>query len=160
MKTDLFQSCGHCFWCVADRAGSSKKGLGHALWRFLVSWSHAWEPLFHEGKAGCPGPSFKHIAEVGLLNLRVSFTSLNVWKFTVHELLKPGLENFKHYFTSMWDKCNCAVVWALNICEQIWKTQQWPQDWKRSVFFQSQRKAKPKNVQTTAQLHSSHTLVK
>ena len=46
------------------------------------------------------------------------------------------------------------------IYQQIWKTQQWPQDWKRSVSFQSQRKAMPKNAQTTAQLHSSHTLVK
>ena len=46
------------------------------------------------------------------------------------------------------------------IRQQIWKTQQWPQDWKRSVSFQSQRKAMPKNAQTTAQLHSSHTLVK
>ena len=41
-----------------------------------------------------------------------SITSLNIWKFTVHVLLKPGLENFEHYFTSMWDECNCAVVWA------------------------------------------------
>ena len=41
-----------------------------------------------------------------------SKTSLNIWKFTVHVLLKPGLENFKHYFTSMWDECNCAIVWA------------------------------------------------
>ena len=41
------------------------------------------------------------------------------------------------------------------ICQQIWKTQQWPQDWKTSVFVQSQRKAMPKNVQTTTQLHSS-----
>ena len=46
------------------------------------------------------------------------------------------------------------------ICQQIWKTQPWPQDWKRSVFFQCQRKAMPKNAQTTTQLHSSHTLVK
>ena len=30
-----------------------------------------------------------------------SKTSLNIWKFTVHILLKPGLENFKHFFTSM-----------------------------------------------------------
>ena len=30
-----------------------------------------------------------------------SKTSLNIWKFTVHVLLKPGLENFEHYFTSM-----------------------------------------------------------
>ena len=41
-----------------------------------------------------------------------SKTSLNIWKFTVHILLKPSLENFEHYFTSMWDECNCAVVWA------------------------------------------------
>ena len=31
-----------------------------------------------------------------------SKTSLNIWKFTVHVLLKPGLENFEHYFASMW----------------------------------------------------------
>ena len=41
-----------------------------------------------------------------------AFSSLNIWKFTVHILLKPGLENFEHYFTSVWDECNCAVVWA------------------------------------------------
>ena len=45
-----------------------------------------------------------------------------------------------------------------SICQQIWKTQQWPQDCQFS--FQSQRKAMLKNAQTTAQLHSSHTLVK
>ena len=53
-----------------------------------------------------------------------------------------------------------AVKVLHSICQQIWKTQQWPQDWKRSVFIESQRKAIPKNAQTTAQLHSSHTLVK
>ena len=41
-----------------------------------------------------------------------SKTSLNIWKFPVHVLLKPGLENFEHYFTIVWDECNCAVVWA------------------------------------------------
>ena len=41
-----------------------------------------------------------------------SKTSLNIWKFMVHLLLKPSLENFKHYFTSVWDECNCAVVWT------------------------------------------------
>ena len=46
-----------------------------------------------------------------------------------------------------------------SVC-QIWKTQQWPQDWKRSVFIPTQRRSMPKNVQTTAQLHSSHMLVK
>ena len=46
-----------------------------------------------------------------------------------------------------------AVKVLHSICQQIWKTQQWPQDWKRSVSFQSQRKAMPKNAQTTAQSH-------
>ena len=40
--------------------------------------------------------------------------------------------------------------------QQIWKTRQWPLDWKRSVSFQSQRKAMSKNVQITIQLHSFH----
>ena len=53
-----------------------------------------------------------------------------------------------------------AVKVLHSICQQIWNTQQWPQDWKRSVFIQSQRKAMPKNAQTTTQLHSSHTLAK
>ena len=52
-----------------------------------------------------------------------------------------------------------AVKVLHSICQQIWKTKQWPQDWKRSVF-QSQRKAMPKNAQTTTQLHSSHMLAK
>ena len=47
-----------------------------------------------------------------------------------------------------------------SVCQQIWKTQQWPQDWKRSVFIPVPRKAIAKNAQTTAQLHSSHMLVK
>ena len=46
------------------------------------------------------------------------------------------------------------------MCQQIWKTQQWLQDWKRSVFIPIPKKGLPKNVQTPAQLHSSHTLVK
>ena len=53
-----------------------------------------------------------------------------------------------------------AVKVLHSICQQIWKTQQWPQDWKRSVFIPTQRKAMPKNARTTTQLHSSHTLVK
>ena len=36
--------------------------------------------------------------------------SLNIWKFMVHTLLEPGLKNFEHYFTSVWDECNCVVV--------------------------------------------------
>jgi len=41
-----------------------------------------------------------------------SKSRLNIWTFMVHVLLKPGLENFEHYFASMWDEGNCVVVWT------------------------------------------------
>ena len=50
-----------------------------------------------------------------------------------------------------------AVKVLHSICQQIWKTQQWPQDWKTSVFIPIPKKG---NAQTTAQLHSSHMLAK
>ena len=53
-----------------------------------------------------------------------------------------------------------AVKVLHSVCQQIWKTQQWLQDWKTQFLFQFQRKAMPKNAQTTAQLHSSHMLAK
>ena len=53
-----------------------------------------------------------------------------------------------------------AVKVLHSISQQIWKTQQWPQDWKRSVFIPIPKKAMPKNVQNTAQLQSSHMLAK
>ena len=53
-----------------------------------------------------------------------------------------------------------AVKVLHSICQQVWKTQPWPQDWKRSVFNPIPKKAMLKNTQTTTQLHSSHTLVK
>ena len=55
-----------------------------------------------------------------------SKSSLNIWRFTVHERLKPGLENFEHYFTSMWDECNCAVVWAFFGIAFLWD---WNENW-------------------------------
>ena len=41
-----------------------------------------------------------------------SKSSLNIWRFSVYVLLKPSLENFEHYFASVWDECNCVVVWT------------------------------------------------
>ena len=58
---------------------------------------------------------FDDLTDVGNLisgSSAFSKTNLNIWKFMVHVLLKPGLENFKHYFTRVWDECNCAAVWA------------------------------------------------
>ena len=55
-----------------------------------------------------------------------SKTILNIWKFMVHVLLKPGLENFEHYFTSVWDECNCAVVWTFFGIAFLWD---WNENW-------------------------------
>ena len=53
-----------------------------------------------------------------------------------------------------------AVKVLHSIYQKIWKTQQWPPDWKKSVFISMPKKDMPKNVQTTAQLHSLHMLAK
>ena len=61
-----------------------------------------------------------------------SKTSLNIWKFMVHILLKPGLENFEHYFASVWDECNCAVVWAFFGIAFLWD---WNENWPFPVLW-------------------------
>ena len=56
---------------------------------------------------------FDDLADVGNLSSgssAFSKTSLNIRKFMVHILLKPGLENFEHHFASVRDECNCAVI--------------------------------------------------
>ena len=69
---------------------------------------------------------FNDPADVGNLissSSAFSKSSLNIWKFTVPVLLKPDLENFEHYFGSVWDECNCAVVWAFFGFAFLWN---WP----------------------------------
>ena len=58
--------------------------------------------------------------------------SLNIWKFTVHVLLKPGLENFEHCYTSMWDECYCVVVWAFFDIAFLWD---WNENWPFPVLW-------------------------
>ena len=52
--------------------------------------------------------------------------SLNISKFTVHILLKPGSENFEHYFASVLDDCNCVVAWASFGIVFLWD---WNENW-------------------------------
>ena len=61
-----------------------------------------------------------------------SKSRLNIWKFTVHISLKPGLENFEHYFASMWDECNSAVVWAFFGIAFLWD---WNENWPFRVLW-------------------------
>ena len=55
---------------------------------------------------------------------------------------------------------NNAVKVLHSICQQIWKTQQWPQDWKKLVFIPIPKKGNAKECPTTTQLHSFHMLAK
>ena len=55
---------------------------------------------------------FNDPVDVGNLISAFSKSSLHIWKFMVYISLKPGLENFEHYIASVWDECNCVVVWA------------------------------------------------
>ena len=53
--------------------------------------------------------------------------NINIWKFSVHVLLKPSLENFEHYFASMWDECSCAVIWTFFGIAFLWDlNENWP----------------------------------
>ena len=61
-----------------------------------------------------------------------SKSSLNIWNFMVHVLLKPGLENFEHFFASMWDECNCAVVSAFFGIAFLWD---WNENWPFPVLW-------------------------
>ena len=61
-----------------------------------------------------------------------SKSSLNIWKFMVHVLLKPGLENFEHYLTSTWDECSCVAVWAFFGIAFLWD---WNENWPFSVLW-------------------------
>ena len=60
-----------------------------------------------------------------------SKSNLNICKFTVHVLLKPDLDNFEHYFASVWAECNCAVIWAFFGNAFLWD---WNENWPFSVL--------------------------
>ena len=78
---------------------------------------------------------FDDPADVGNLisgSFAFSKSSLNIWKFLVHVLLKPGLENFEHYFTSLWDECNCVIAWTLFGIVFLWD---WNENWPFPVLW-------------------------
>ena len=68
-----------------------------------------------------------------LISVSSAFSkSINIWKFTVHVLLNLGLENFEHYFTSVWDEYNCAAVWAFFGIVFLWD---WNGNWPFPVLW-------------------------
>ena len=61
-----------------------------------------------------------------------SKSSLNIWKFLVHVLLKPISEDFEHHFASAWDECNCAVIWTFFVFDFLWH---WNENWPFPVLW-------------------------
>ena len=61
-----------------------------------------------------------------------SKSSVNIWRISVHVLLKPSLENFGQYFTSMWNGCNCVVVWTFLGIALLWD---WNENWPFPVLW-------------------------
>ena len=61
-----------------------------------------------------------------------SKSSLNIWKFLVHILLKLSLNDFEHYFASVWDDCNCTVVWTIFGVAFLWD---WDENWPFPVLW-------------------------
>ena len=61
-----------------------------------------------------------------------SKSSLNIWKFRIHVLLKPVLENSEHYFSSVWEEYNCGVVWAFFGIAFLWD---WNENWPITVLW-------------------------
>ena len=62
-----------------------------------------------------------------------SKSSLNIWKFMIHILLKPGLENFQHHSASVWNECNfgsLSILWQTDLF-QLWKEEKWKAKEKR-----------------------------
>ena len=61
-----------------------------------------------------------------------SRSSWNIWKFTVHIPLKPGLDNFEHYFTSVWDECSSVIVCTFFGIAFLWG---WNENWPFPVLW-------------------------
>ena len=57
-----------------------------------------------------------------------SKSSLYIWNFSVHILLKPSLKDFEHYLASMWNECDCTIVWTFFGIAFLW-------DWNESLPF-------------------------
>ena len=111
----LFQSSSNCYFLTCIQVSQE---AGQVVWYSHFSQNFPQFVLIHTVKDF----GIVNKAEINVFlelscNLisglsAFSKTSLNIWKFMVHILLKPHLENFKHYFASVWYECNWVVVWT------------------------------------------------
>ena len=78
---------------------------------------------------------FYDLMDVGSLisgSSAFSKSNLYIWKFSVHLLLKPSLKDFEDDFASMWNECNCEVVWTFFGIALLWD---WNENWPFPVLW-------------------------
>ena len=91
-KVREFQN--NIYFCFIDYAKASDCVDHNKLWKIL-------KEMGIPDHLTCLKAVYCHLAYLISGSSDFSKSSLNIWKFTVHVLLKPGLENFEHYFTSV-----------------------------------------------------------
>ena len=84
----------------------------------------------------------------------LSKCSLNIWKFLVHILLKPSLENFEHYFASMWDECSRAIVWTFFCIVFLWD---WNENWP-IYYLKTNKQQNIRDIELKKGIHPKPTL--
>ena len=138
------QYFGHLMWRVDSLektlvlgglgAGGEGEDRGWDAWMASpTQWTWVWMNSGIWWWTGRPGvlqfmgsQRVRHDWATELNWIAFSKSVLNIWKFMVHVLLKPGLENFDHYFTSVWNEFNCAVVWTFFSIAFLWD---WNENW-------------------------------
>ena len=127
-----------CFFIcihVSQKAGQVV-WYSHLLKNFPVCCDpHKGFSIVNEADVFLEFPCFLYLTDVGNLISRSSAfskSSLNMWKFLVHILLKPILKDSEHYFSSMWNECNCMVVWTFFSIAFLWD---WNENWPFPVLW-------------------------
>ena len=105
------QEGGKVFWCSYFYKNFSQFVGMHTVKVFSI-FSEAEIDVF-SGILPCLPPLFDPVGVANLISGSPAFckSSLYIWKFSVHILLKPSLKDFEHYLTSMWNEHNCKEVW-------------------------------------------------
>ena len=127
-------NCRFLICIQVSQEGGQVVWYSHLLNNFPVCGDHTVKSLVIVNKAEIDiflelSCFFDNPTDVGNLSSCSSAffkSSLNIWKFMVHILLKPGLENFECYFANVWDECNCAVVWTFFGIAFLWN---WNENW-------------------------------
>ena len=125
----IFQEAGKVVWCSHFLKNVPQFIVIHTVKGFGIV-NKAEVDVFLELSCFVDDP-----ADVGNLisgSSAFSKSSLNIWKFSVYVLLKPSLENFEHYLASVWDECNCVVVWTFFGIVFLWE---WSENWPFPVLW-------------------------